>query len=397
MTTTRTIGPLHLEDLEPHRFEDLVRQLVYDFRNWRRLEATGRLGSDDGFDARGIEIANQADTGIESSDEDDEAAVSAASEDRVWLVQCKREKAISPKKLIGYLDGVPEEERAGLYGIVFAAACDFSKKARDAFREKVSELGYAEAYLWGKGEIEDMLFQPKNDYLLFAYFGVSLQVRRRSLKTEVRARLAMKRKAARYLQPQQPVLIRDAMDDRYPCLDPDKVKPREERGRWHVLTYKGSFSDGLHFVCARHFAYLGEDGEEWDYAECMNDGPVDSSQNPWRERDDYDDSEARSAAMATWDAFPRNTKAWYEVLAVLPYENILDVDEKGDEYVQNPHIYTTEFAPKLGPFRYFRFWLETISAWGARTGAADEDKRVEKFARLPPKESGADPTSTRGR
>ena len=30
-TTTRTLGPLHYEDLEPHRFEDLVRSLLYDF------------------------------------------------------------------------------------------------------------------------------------------------------------------------------------------------------------------------------------------------------------------------------------------------------------------------------------------------------------------------------
>jgi hypothetical protein len=38
-------GPLHFEDLEPHRFEDLVRRLIYDFRPWRQLEATGRSGA----------------------------------------------------------------------------------------------------------------------------------------------------------------------------------------------------------------------------------------------------------------------------------------------------------------------------------------------------------------
>ena len=52
----RTFAPLHFEDLEPRRFEYLVRQLVYDFRQWRMLEATGRAGSDDGFDARGFKI-----------------------------------------------------------------------------------------------------------------------------------------------------------------------------------------------------------------------------------------------------------------------------------------------------------------------------------------------------
>src|SRR5262249_59580894 len=41
---TLTTGPLHLEDLEPHRFEDLVRRLIYDFRSWRQLEAIGPGG-----------------------------------------------------------------------------------------------------------------------------------------------------------------------------------------------------------------------------------------------------------------------------------------------------------------------------------------------------------------
>ena len=53
---TKTLNPLHFEDLEPHRFEDLVRQIIYDFKEWSLLEPTGRLGSDDGYDARGFEI-----------------------------------------------------------------------------------------------------------------------------------------------------------------------------------------------------------------------------------------------------------------------------------------------------------------------------------------------------
>lgn len=381
MATTRTIGPLHLEDLEPHRFEDLIRQLIYDFRKWRRLEATGRAGSDAGFDARGAEITAQVDPAVELSDDSDDAAFSAAIEDRMWLVQCKREKSIAPKKLIGYLDAIPEEERTGLYGIIFAAACDFSKAAHDAFRTKVTALGFAEAYLWGKGEIEDMLFQPKNDHLLFAYFGVSLQLRRRNLKTEVRSRLAIKRKAIRSLQESQNVLIRDATDDRYPFLDPDKLKPREDRGRWCVMTYNGAFSDGIHLAYRRHFAYIGEDGEEWDYAECMDDGPVHSHDNPWTERADYDDSDARAAAMEIWTALPEHTRAWYEMIAVLPYENILDIDEKGDEFLENPHIYTIEFTQERGPFCWFQRSLENNSNWNARSGIPDDTKRVEKFPR----------------
>ena len=94
MATTRTIGPLHFEDLEPKRFEDLVRQLAYEFKPWRRLEATGRSGSDDGFDARGYEIiANDIQTSVVANEVetiDEQSALSEGIEDRLWLIQCKR-------------------------------------------------------------------------------------------------------------------------------------------------------------------------------------------------------------------------------------------------------------------------------------------------------------------
>ena len=59
---SRTTNPLHFEDLEPHRFEDLVRQLIYEFRPWKSLEATGRSGSDEGFDVRGFEVVDTIST-----------------------------------------------------------------------------------------------------------------------------------------------------------------------------------------------------------------------------------------------------------------------------------------------------------------------------------------------
>ena len=86
---TTTVGSLHFEDLEPHRFEDLVRQLVYDFKNWKNLEATGRSGSDEGFDIRGWE-SHEKDI-IENEDDEVREEI-IETEERIWLIQCKREK-----------------------------------------------------------------------------------------------------------------------------------------------------------------------------------------------------------------------------------------------------------------------------------------------------------------
>ena len=157
-TTTRTYGPLHLEDLEPHRFEDLVRQLIYDFRSWRQLEATGRGGGDDGFDVRGHEVVSGLGEVASTDDEDtDDIGGESLAPDRLWLIQCKRERAIGKTKLLKYLDGLGSS--AGpIDALLFVGACDFSKDARDAFRDKARGMGLSEAHLWGKGELEDQLF-----------------------------------------------------------------------------------------------------------------------------------------------------------------------------------------------------------------------------------------------
>ncbi len=56
MVTTRTDRPLHFAYRNPKRFEDLVRQLAYEFPTSRRREANWLSGSHDGFDVRGYEI-----------------------------------------------------------------------------------------------------------------------------------------------------------------------------------------------------------------------------------------------------------------------------------------------------------------------------------------------------
>lgn len=121
----RTISQLHFEDLEPHRFEDLVRQLAYSFRNWVALEPLGRSGADEGIDIRGIEHVH----GVRLDDvAGEEPGEYDTSEYRVWFIQCKREKAFGPAKARAVasaaLAGGPDPP----FGFVLAAPCDLSKR-----------------------------------------------------------------------------------------------------------------------------------------------------------------------------------------------------------------------------------------------------------------------------
>lgn len=356
------MGPLHLEDLEPHRFEDLVRQLLYDFRRWHSLEATGRQGSDDGFDARAIEL----DVDAPQSDSDDDAEVEpeAASAGRLWLIQCKRERSIGPAKIEKYLRELPGPED-GVYGLLFFAACDFSKTARDRCYAVARERGFSEVHLWGKAEIEDALYQPKNDHLLFAYFGISLQVRRRSLQTRVRARLATKKTCRRVLHPYQNVLVIDASDERYPYPDSGEDRPWHQRRRWQVWQFGAVGSRDITVLIERCFAYVADDGIAWDRAGKVNDAK-EILGNPWLSRDEEqiaNDDEIRSAAMEEWQAFPEQNRAWFELHGHIPFEAVLAIDEDGDPHFGGPHIYVQQWDTAQGPFSGFTAKLEGIDRY----------------------------------
>jgi hypothetical protein len=381
----RTLGPIHFEDIEPHRFEDLIRQLLWDFRPWRELETTGRAGADDGFDARGWEIVVSTDL-TSDSDDDDESnrpEESIPQPARLWLIQCKRERAIGPTKLKKYLNEISESDRRELHGLVFAAACDFSKKAHDVFHSEMREFGIQEGYLWGKGEIEDMLFQPKNDRLLFAYTGISLQVRRRTLKTEIRSKLAMKRKATRLLEPSSEILLRDPTDERYPRMDKCKEN-RFDRGRWLVVKLDGFYHDGLHFETIRADAVIEDDGVHWDYAETANNARPGPGFDPWETRTLEEWIDARTEVQTVFDNLDARNQARFELIHILPYENILDIDENGDDIFDRPHIYTVPFDRHVGPFLKGAYEsLHTIQ--GERRDADPSgETRVKRFPRLEP-------------
>jgi Restriction endonuclease len=148
VAVTRTLGPLHFEDLDPHRFEDLVRELVYDFKDWQSIEATGRGGADDGFDIRAYERVGVSQDEMRD-DSDEEEPPPHPMEGNLWMFQCKRESQLGPSQLQKIIeDGVKADSPP--YGYVLAAPANFSKKSFDVFREKLRERGVMEFYLWGR-------------------------------------------------------------------------------------------------------------------------------------------------------------------------------------------------------------------------------------------------------
>lgn len=386
---TKTLNPLHFEDLEPHRFEDLVRQLTYDFRNWRLLEPTGRLGSDDGYDARGFEIVDGREPQETDSEDEESEKDEPTSPDRLWQIQCKREKTITPSKIEKYLDEMIPKGADVPYGVIFASPCDFSKQTRDVFREKLTKKGVQEFYMWGEADLEDMLMLPKNDHLLFAYFGISLTIRRRTIKSEIRSVLAIKRKSIKHLggidsNNYLPVLVRDATDKNYPYKD--NVPDFKNKPSWKMYNFLGHTHDGIRLRFRRFFAYREikypeEKLFKWDYTEETNLALV--HEDFWNK--EKDDGELFQRGHAFLDKMKEENRAFLEIEAIIPYERIIEIDPTGDPIIRYPHIYVE--MKNNSWFEYNQTFLVGRDSYSVRLPIYDEDKktRVKFYPKKLPK------------
>lgn len=401
-TTTRTLNPLPFQDLEPHRFEDLVRQLAYDLRRWKSLEATGRSGSDEGLDIRATEVVVVDDDDGDIEDEGDPAARIVG--ERLWIFQCKREKSLAQKRVREVVAESLVSLKAPPYGLVLAVACDVSKKTRDAFREEMVKRGIEEFAIWAKGELEDMLFQPKNDRLLFAYFGISLTARRRSVSTTVRSTIARKKQLSNLLADDEDqrgklVLLRDPSDDRYP----HEAKKGQPPSRWIACRAISLKTPGHLLVHHREYlAATTSDEQHWD---AILDYDVEARQvenelrglHAWgvdeRDRDER-------TPHAFWDEYIADPdQAWLKVYRFVPLERVIAIDPLGDGYYPVPHVFV-DFIPETGPFSDREFAaLERTGMRGGRIELRpDKASRVTIFPKdLPsddePAPAGFDDTS----
>ena len=170
---------------------------------------------------------------------------------------------------------------------------------------------------------------------------------------------------------QRSILLRDPTDDRYPWL-PAEQEAKRNPHRWRVVTFTGHHHMGIKFVLKSHFAYLDDERKRWDMVDSFDD-------SKWRCEDDDRwsepvDRDLRERIRAFWAAMPEQNRATYLLEAVIPYEQILAIDDQGDEQAPFPHIYREIPGPILS-----LVGVRTARGYDSRIIHPDDLVRIKHF------------------
>jgi hypothetical protein len=282
-----TIGKLHFDDLEPKRFEDLSLALLFKLRRWADIQNNGRKGDDDGIDISAIE---EIENGVR----------------RTWFVQCKRYLSITKCELKSIVDKILSNNNAIPDILLLIISCDLSKNKIEYFQDYCIIKGIKNPQLWTASILEAKLLAEYHD-LLFAYFGVNLNMEKNNRIATIRRNIKLKKRMINDFANEKcyHVIIRSIDDMSYPEVDDSKVGISS----WFKVDFKDFYHNGIEVVLRMEEGIFDNKGY-WDIVESK-------------------------------DTISKGKYSTGNILIVgrIPYVNIIDYDIDGDGFYRCPHIY----------------------------------------------------------
>jgi len=306
-TPTRTTNKLHFEDIEPHRFEDLAYDLLYRKQEWKRIDNWGRCGSDDGIDVYCEELTGQK-----------------------WFCQCKRYKSLQPAQVKDVVDKIISNNRNTSNGIILlVVACSVSKRTIEVFKEYSLEKGFKEAIIWQSSTLEAELYDKHKD-LLEKYFGYPYNkeqdIKEKRIVDGHRIRKEVEEKLLSYKitsdiqyakRIQEDPTLKFIYDAAIIHSTDEEAYPEEEKNeygfsRWFKCWFYDITHEGVEFLPK---PYLG------------TKVAVNTDNRMWRELEDSESPLDNEIALDV------------DYIGLIPYYNIVHINNDGDDYFPIPHMY----------------------------------------------------------
>jgi Restriction endonuclease len=330
---TRTLNPLPFRELEPGRFEDLCLALLYSIRPWSDIRHYGRSGTDGGVDIAAWESLEDGSR-------------------RTWLVQCRRYSKASKSVLVQATNDALARTSTPPDVLLVVVPCDVSRTAHEAYEEYAHGRNVTTPLVWSRSVLEAKLHAERRD-LLFSFFDIPMATESRSREATISRNIAMKRRVTRELidpsvkyheVAETPwarfrhgrMIIRSVDDSAYPRVDAEAPGISS----WFRLDVFDLYFNGIAFQLGLADVVLNS--RESNYKWALLPPHIESVP---------DSVEA--------------VRAWH--LGRIPYRNIVELDNDGDEYYPMPHLYC-RFAEGGEPYEEHSYVLANgfpypLDAW----------------------------------
>lgn len=318
MIQSSTKGVLHFEDLEPKMFERINLNILDTDGLYEDIRPYGIKGADEGVD---ILCSEKGGT-------------------HRHFIQCKRYECLSKSELLMIVDRIISGYNNYQGQIIkVVTSCDVTKESYEAFEKYAIDKGFTKAFIVGRTLLDSQLHLEKYSLVKERFFGSEIskeELARKKIIDSQKGKSLIKKKLLapiadnsrdalmdRIKNPSKKfkdseVILHSIYDDVYPDANADG-----EPSTWYRTFLHDTYNDGIQV----HLCY-------WTYEKIII--------NPfgeWVLKSEFDKCQYRGETL----------ELNVNTIGRIPFYNIVDINEDGDDYFGCPHIYCI-FNEKMGPF-----------------------------------------------
>jgi hypothetical protein len=317
MIQSTTKGVLHFEDLEPKMFERMYLNILVTDGMYEDIRSYGIKGSDEGVD---ILCSEKGGT-------------------HRHYIQCKRYVCLTKAELIKIVDRIISGYNNYQGQIIkVVTSCDVTKESQEAFEKYAIDKGFDKAFIIGRTLLDSQLHLEKYRLVKERFFGSEInkeELARKKIKDSKNGKSLIQKKL---LEPitdnsrdalmdiiknpskkfkEKEVILRSIYDDVYPDANADG-----EPSSWYKSYLHDTYNDGIQI----HL-------DSWKYEKIVIN-PI----GEWLLKSEFD------RIHYDGETLQLNVK----IIGRIPYYNVVDINEDGDDYFGCPHIYCI-FHGHMGP------------------------------------------------
>ena len=318
MIQSTTKGVLHFEDLEPKMFERMYLNILDTDGIYEDIRSYGIKGSDEGVD---ILCSEKGGT-------------------HRHYIQCKRYVCLTKSELIKIVDRIISGNNIFQGQIIkVVTSCDVTKESYETFEKYAIDKGFDKAFIVGRTSLDSQLHLEKYRLVKERFFGSEIskeEQARKKIKDSKKGRSLIVKKLLlpitdnsrdalmyRINNPSSKfkdteVILRSIYDDVYP-----DANANGEPSSWFKSYLHDTYNDGIQI----HLYY-------WMYEKIVIN-PI----GDWLLKSEFD--------RIHYDG--ETIQLNVNIIGRIPYYNVVDINEDGDDFYGCPHIYCI-FNGDMGPF-----------------------------------------------